>query len=99
MDASSPTGRARKSVATRKSGRSTSVREPFAALEVEEIHTYYGESHVLQGVSLRVAPGEVLAILGRNGMGKTTLIRSVIGFTPPRRGSVRFNGQDITRWA
>jgi len=67
-------------------------------LEVEDIHTYYGESHVLQGVSLRVAPGEVLAILGRNGMGKTTLIRSVIGFTPPRRGAVRFKGEDITRW-
>ena len=67
-------------------------------LEVEDIHTYYGESHVLQGVSLRVAPGEVLAILGRNGMGKTTLIRSVIGFTPPRRGTVRFKGEDITRW-
>ena len=72
--------------------------ESRAALEVEDIHTYYGESHVLQGVSLHVAPGEVLAILGRNGMGKTTLIRSIIGFTPPRRGSVRFKGQDITRW-
>jgi branched-chain amino acid transport system ATP-binding protein len=74
------------------------VPEPRAALEVEDIHTYYGESHVLQGVSLRVAPGEVLAILGRNGMGKTTLIRSIIGFTPPRRGSVRFKDLDITRW-
>jgi branched-chain amino acid transport system ATP-binding protein len=67
-------------------------------LEVEDAHTYYGESHVLQGVSLHVAEGEVLAILGRNGMGKTTLIRSVIGFTPPRRGAVRFRGNDITRW-
>jgi branched-chain amino acid transport system ATP-binding protein len=67
-------------------------------LEVEGAHTYYGESHVLQGVSLHVAEGEVLAILGRNGMGKTTLIRSVIGFTPPRRGAVRFKGDDITRW-
>jgi len=67
-------------------------------LEVEDAHTYYGESHVLQGVSLHVAEGEVLAILGRNGMGKTTLIRSVIGFTPPRRGAVRFKGDDITRW-
>ena len=72
--------------------------ESRAALEVEDIHTYYGESHVLQGVSLRVAEGEVLAILGRNGMGKTTLIRSIIGFTPPRSGSVRFKGRDITRW-
>ena len=58
-------------------------------LEVEDVHTYYGESHVLQGISLHVAGGEVLAILGRNGMGKTTLIRSIIGFTPPRRGAVR----------
>jgi len=58
-------------------------------LEVEEIHTYYGDSHVLQGISLRVEASEVLGILGRNGMGKTTLIRSIIGFTPPRRGRVR----------
>ena len=66
-------------------------------LELHDVHTYYGESHVLQGVSLAVAPGEVVTILGRNGMGKTTLIRSVIGFTPPRRGSVRFKGEDVTR--
>jgi branched-chain amino acid transport system ATP-binding protein len=68
-------------------------------LEVDAIHTYYGESHVLRGVSLTVKPGQVVTILGRNGMGKTTLIRSVIGFTPARRGAVRFRGQDITRWA
>jgi len=74
------------------------VPESRAALEVEDIHTYYGESHVLQGISLHVAESEVLAILGRNGMGKTTLIRSIIGFTPPRRGAVRFKGQDITHW-
>jgi branched-chain amino acid transport system ATP-binding protein len=67
-------------------------------LEITDVHTYYGESHVLQGVSLAVAPGEVVGLLGRNGMGKTTLIRSIIGFTPPRRGTVRFNGADITRW-
>jgi branched-chain amino acid transport system ATP-binding protein len=67
-------------------------------LEVAELHTYYGESHVLQGVSLSVEPGEVVGILGRNGMGKTTLIRSIIGFTPPRRGTVRFKDADITRW-
>ena len=67
-------------------------------LEVEDIHTYYGASHVLQGISLRVAEGEVLTILGRNGMGKTTLIRSIIGFSPPRRGAVYFRGADITRW-
>ena len=67
-------------------------------LEVADLHTYYGESHVLQGVSLAVGPGEVVGILGRNGVGKTTLIRSIIGFTPPRRGTVRFKGADITRW-
>jgi branched-chain amino acid transport system ATP-binding protein len=67
-------------------------------LEVTDVHTYYTSSHVLQGISLAMARGEVLAILGRNGMGKTTLIRSIIGFTPPRRGTVRFKGDDITRW-
>ena len=67
------------------------------ALEVEGVHTYYGESHVLQGISLRVDPGEVLAILGRNGMGKTTLIRTIVGFTPPREGRVLYEGTDITR--
>jgi branched-chain amino acid transport system ATP-binding protein len=67
------------------------------ALEVEGIHTYYGESHVLHGISLRVDPGEVLAILGRNGMGKTTLMRSIVGFTPPRAGHVRYKNADITR--
>ena len=66
-------------------------------LEVRDIHTYYGESHVLQGVSLRVDRGEVLAILGRNGMGKTTLIRTIIGFTPPREGRVLYEGTEITR--
>jgi branched-chain amino acid transport system ATP-binding protein len=67
-------------------------------LELTDIHTYYGDSHVLQGVSLGMTAGEVIAILGRNGMGKTTLIRSVIGFTPPRRGTVRFKGDDVTHW-
>jgi branched-chain amino acid transport system ATP-binding protein len=67
------------------------------ALEVEGVHTYYGESHVLQGISLRVESGEVLAILGRNGMGKTTLIRTIVGFTPPREGHVRYNDTEVTR--
>ena len=67
------------------------------ALEVEGVHTYYGESHVLQGISLRVNPGEVLAILGRNGMGKTTLIRTIVGFTPPRAGRVVYEGTETTR--
>ncbi len=68
-------------------------------LETADLHTYYGVSHVLQGVSLAVGAGEVVGLLGRNGMGKTTLIRSIIGFTPARRGRVRFKGVDITGWA
>ena len=67
-------------------------------LEVRDLHTYYGDSYVLQGVSLRVEKSQVVGILGRNGMGKTTLIRSIIGFTPPRRGQVLFKGRDITGW-
>jgi branched-chain amino acid transport system ATP-binding protein len=66
------------------------------ALEVRDIHTYYGESYVLQGISLRVPRGSVVAVLGRNGVGKTTLIRSISGLTAPRRGQIVFNGQDIT---
>jgi branched-chain amino acid transport system ATP-binding protein len=66
-----------------------------AALEVENVHTYYGESHVLHGVSLRVAAGEVVAILGRNGAGKTTLIRTIVGFTPPREGVVRLRDEAL----
>ena len=67
-------------------------------LDVEAIHTYYGDSHVLHGVSLRVGPGEAVALLGRNGAGKTTAIRSIVGFTPPRAGRVVFEGQAIERW-
>jgi branched-chain amino acid transport system ATP-binding protein len=66
-----------------------------AVLEIRDIHTYYGNSYVLQGVSLAVPPGRVVAVLGRNGVGKTTLIRSIIGFTPPRRGMIRFNGASL----
>ena len=68
-------------------------------LEVRDIHTYYGNSHVLQGVSLSMIRGQVVGILGRNGMGKTTLIRSIIGFTPPRRGQILFKDRDITAWS
>ena len=68
-------------------------------LEVRDIHTYYGDSHVLQGVSLSLTRGQVVGILGRNGMGKTTLIRSIIGFTPPRRGQILFKDRDITAWS
>jgi branched-chain amino acid transport system ATP-binding protein len=67
-------------------------------LDVDSIHTYYGDSHVLHGVSLRVGPEEAVALLGRNGAGKTTAIRSIVGFTPPRDGRVVFEGQAIERW-
>ena len=59
-------------------------------LTVQDIHTYYGDSYVLQGISLKVWPGQIVALLGRNGMGKTTLIRSISGLTPPRRGTIHF---------
>jgi branched-chain amino acid transport system ATP-binding protein len=65
-------------------------------LQVEDIHTYYGDAHILDGVSFTVNKGSCAAILGRNGVGKTTLARSLIGFTPPARGRVIFNGVDIT---
>ncbi len=64
-------------------------------LELADIHTYYGESHVLHGVSLEVGLGRTVAILGRNGMGKSTIMRSIIGFTPPRQGEIRFKGKKI----
>ena len=65
-------------------------------LDVREVHTYYGESHVLQGVTFRADKGTVTAVLGRNGVGKTTLCRSLVGLTPPRSGRVLLNGTDIT---
>ena len=64
-------------------------------LEVEEIHTYYGTSHILFGVSFKVQEGESICLLGRNGAGKTTTLRSVIGLTPPRSGKIRFKGAEI----
>ena len=70
----------------------------MSMLDVEAIHTYYGDSHVLHGVSLRVASGEAVALLGRNGAGKTTAIRSIVGFPPPRAGRVVFEGRAIERW-
>lgn len=67
-----------------------------ALLEVDDIHTYYGQSHVLTGVSLDVHEGEIVSILGRNGAGKTTTLRSIVGLQPPRQGEVRFNGEVIS---
>ena len=67
-----------------------------ALLEVDDLHAYYGESHVLQGISLAVPRGEVVALMGRNGAGKTTTMRTIMGLVPPRRGAVRFAGRPIT---
>jgi branched-chain amino acid transport system ATP-binding protein len=64
-------------------------------LAVDDIHTYYGESYILQGLSLKVASSSVVSIVGRNGMGKTTAMRSVMGFTPARRGKIWFRGENI----
>jgi branched-chain amino acid transport system ATP-binding protein len=69
----------------------------MAILSVEDIHTYYGDAYVLQGLSLEVQPGQILGLLGRNGVGKTTLVNSIVGFTPPRRGRILFKGVDITQ--
>ncbi|MFQ5577507.1 MAG: ATP-binding cassette domain-containing protein, partial [Anaerolineae bacterium] len=66
-------------------------------LTVDNIHTYYGQSHVLQGVSLTVNRGEAVALLGRNGVGKSTTIKSIIGFTPPQQGKIILRGADISR--
>ena len=65
-------------------------------LEVDNIHTYYGESHALQGVSLRLNEGETVCLLGRNGAGKSTTLRSIIGLNAPREGTVKFMGKNIT---
>jgi len=70
-----------------------------ALLEAVDLHTFYGRSHVLHGVSFSVAAGETVTLMGRNGMGKTTTIRSVLGLTPPRSGEVRVRGKAVTGWA
>lgn len=67
----------------------------MALLEVEEIETYYGKSHVLHGISFKVEEGQVVALLGKNGVGKTTTLRSIMGLTPPKRGTIRFKGDAI----
>jgi branched-chain amino acid transport system ATP-binding protein len=64
-------------------------------IELSDIHTWYGDSYILQGVSLRVEDASIVALLGRNGMGKTTTIRSIMGLTPPRKGSIVYNGNEL----
>ncbi|MGZ3494124.1 MAG: ABC transporter ATP-binding protein, partial [Thermodesulfobacteriota bacterium] len=65
-------------------------------LNVNKIHTYYGSSHILFDVSLTVDRAEVVGLLGRNGAGKSTTLRSIMGLTPPKQGRITFNGEDIT---
>lgn len=67
----------------------------MSLLEVETIHSYYGKSHVLEGVSLSVAAGELVTLLGRNGAGKTTTLRSIAGVVRPKSGSVKFDGEEM----
>jgi branched-chain amino acid transport system ATP-binding protein len=69
----------------------------MALLEVEEIRTYYGAIEALKGISLTVEEGEVVTLIGSNGAGKSTTLRSISGLTPPRAGKIRFGGQEITR--
>ena len=69
-----------------------------AALTAEGLHTFYGKSHILHGVSLEAGEGKVTALLGRNGAGKTTTLRSLMGLTPPRQGQVKIFGTETTGW-
>ena len=69
---------------------------PELLIEARSIHAYYGASHVLHGVDLVVHRGETIGLMGRNGMGKTTLIRSILGLLPPRSGAVRVRGKNMT---
>jgi branched-chain amino acid transport system ATP-binding protein len=69
----------------------------MAILRAEDIHTYYGDAYVLQGLSLELGEGQIVGLLGRNGVGKTTLVNSIVGFNRPRRGRIVFKGRDITR--
>ncbi len=66
-------------------------------LQISALNTYYGDSHILQGVDLEIAPGTAVGLLGRNGMGKTTLIRSLMGYVPAASGTVSWRGRDVTR--
>lgn len=68
---------------------------PDTILNIDQINTFYGQSHVLQGVSLSIHKGEVVCLLGRNGVGKTTTLRSIIGLTPPRSGRILLKGIDV----
>lgn len=72
----------------------------MSLLELDEVHAYYGSSHILRGVSMEIEEGEIVTLLGRNGAGKTTTVRSIAGTEPPtvEAGTVRFDGEDVTDW-
>ena len=77
---------------------STAVSAPLVV--VEAVHTFYGKSHILHGVSIEVGPGEVVGLLGRNGVGKSTTLKTIMGLVQPSQGSVRFDGETRQRvWA
>src|SRR5258708_35567001 len=82
-------------IAVEDAAKSAAVTNPL--LTVDGIHTYYGKSHILDGVSLEVGRGEVVGLLGRNGVGKSTTLKAVAGLVHPSRGEVRFEGRPITR--
>lgn len=65
-------------------------------IDARRLHTYYGASHILRGVSLKLSPGETVGLMGRNGMGKSTLIRTIMGLVPAREGTVSIDGEDVT---
>ena len=72
----------------------------MSLLRLDDVHAYYGPSHILRGVSFDIERGEIVTLLGRNGAGKTTTVRSIAGTEPPevRSGTIRFDGTDITDW-
>jgi branched-chain amino acid transport system ATP-binding protein len=78
------------------SAQSTSAESAAPLVRIEDVHTYYGKSHILRGVSLTVGPGEVVGLLGRNGVGKSTTLKSIMGLVRPSRGVVQMNGIRIT---
>ena len=70
-----------------------------AMFRLQEVHTYYGDSHILHGVTLDLPQGKAVGLLGRNGMGKTTLIRTLMGYVPARSGRVFADGKEVTNFA
>jgi branched-chain amino acid transport system ATP-binding protein len=72
---------------------------PSPMLRIEQLNAFYGDSHVLRGVSLELPAGTAMGLLGRNGMGKTTLIRTLMGYVPARSGRLHWQGRDVTGWA